>query len=76
MSQYPRIVPIGVNVPAGLPNYPGSPPNLIWVRPGTLVDIKPGGALETSYGGAGNLPVLSGQPLATNQQGSGGTLGN
>ena len=31
----------------------GSPPLL--VRRGSLVDITPGSALETAYGGAGNL---------------------
>lgn len=58
MSQYPRIVLTGVNVPATQWNYPGAPPTTIWVRPGTLVDIKPGSALEGLYGGAGNLSAV------------------
>ncbi len=58
MSQYPRIVLTGINVPCGGPNYPGAPPNTIWVRPGTLVDIPPGSALEQLYGGPGNLSAV------------------
>jgi hypothetical protein len=30
----------------------------VFVRPGTAVDIKPGSALETAYGGPGNLGPL------------------
>ena len=58
MSQYPRIVLTGVNVPASYANYPGAPASTIWVRPGTLVDIKPGSALEQLYGGPGNLSAV------------------
>ncbi len=58
MSQYPRIVLTGVNVPATAANYPGAPATTIWVRPGTLVDIKPGSALEALYGGAANLSAV------------------
>jgi len=47
-----------VRVPQGSPNYPGASPNLIWVRPGTLVDIPPGSALEQLYGGPGNLSAV------------------
>jgi hypothetical protein len=36
---------------------PGSPPLL--VRKGTVLDITPGSALETAYGGAGNLEALT-----------------
>ena len=59
MSQYPRIVLNGIYVPGGSPNYPGAPPNLIWVRPGTAVDVKPGSALEALYGSQNLSPVIT-----------------
>jgi hypothetical protein len=58
VSQYPRRVLSALYVPNGSPNYPGAPPNLVYVRAGTLVDIKPGSALELAYGGAGNLSAV------------------
>jgi hypothetical protein len=59
MSQFPRIVTSGCWVPDGTWNHPGAAPVLLWVRPGTAVDIKPGSALKALYG-AGNLsPVIT-----------------
>ena len=53
MSQYPRIVLTGLNVPWPSSQYP------VWIKAGTIVDIKPGTALETAYGGSSNLANLS-----------------
>jgi len=35
----------------------------ISVPAGTILDVQPGSAMETAFGGAGNARVLSGQPL-------------
>ena len=35
----------------------------ITVPAGTILDVQPGSAMETALGGAGNAPVLAGQPL-------------
>jgi hypothetical protein len=50
MSAHPRRLLADTSVTWG---EPGSPPLL--VRRGTIIDITPGSALETAYGGAGNL---------------------
>jgi hypothetical protein len=52
VSQFPRIVLSGLNVPWPSASYP-------ICKSGTIVDIKPGSALETAYGGASNLAALS-----------------
>jgi hypothetical protein len=50
MSQFPRRV-----LTLTLVSWGGSS---TFVRPGTVVDIKPGTQLETAYGGPGNLGAL------------------
>jgi hypothetical protein len=60
MSAHPRRVLSDVLVTWG---EPGSPPHHI--RKGTILDILPGSALETAYGGPSNLqnvPTNSGSP--------------
>ena len=52
MSANPRIVLTGLYVPWPSALYP------VFVKAGTIVDITPGSALETAYGGAGNLRSL------------------
>jgi hypothetical protein len=52
VSQYPRIVLTDVWV------YWDAPPQGIFVRHGTVVDIPPGSKLETAYGGPGNLSAV------------------
>jgi hypothetical protein len=47
----------------------------MWVRPGTVVDVEPGSALEAAIG-AGSLTDLTGQALVTNQNGGGGGVSN
>jgi hypothetical protein len=50
MSAYPRVILTGTWVSwDGVQRY---------YRPGTVVDIQPGSALETAYGGAGNLSAV------------------
>jgi hypothetical protein len=70
VSQYPRRVLTGLYVPNGSPNYPGSPPNLVYIRAGTVLDCKPGSALEGLYGGPGNLSPV----IPVSQRGQGETL--
>lgn len=70
MSQFPRVVLTDTYVTWGAPNYPGAPPNQVFVRHGTVADIPPGSALEALYGGAGNLSGII--PVA--QRGDGTTL--
>jgi hypothetical protein len=38
---------------------PGNTLFPVYVRKGSLVDCKPGSALETAYGGPGNLQVVT-----------------
>ena len=45
--------------PQGSPNYPNSPPNPIWVRAGSAVDVKPGSPLEQLYGASNLSPVIT-----------------
>jgi hypothetical protein len=52
----PRIVQSTVTV-----EWDGNP---LRVRPGSIVTIVPGSALEAAYGGAGNLEPLSDTTLA------------
>lgn len=71
MSANPRIVLTSTWV--GPPNafQPGS----YFARAGTVVDITPGSALETAYGGPGNLgpiPAIQGDPTTVDHA----TLGN
>jgi hypothetical protein len=53
MSQNPRIVLTDTYVPWPSSQYP------VFIKRGTIVDIVPGSALETAYGGGGNLRALS-----------------
>ena len=57
MSQYPRTILTGTWVTwDGVQRY---------VRPGTVVDIQPGSALEAAYGGPSNLSaVITGQAVS------------
>ncbi len=56
MSQYPRIVLSDTTV-FWDPHANGALRST-FVRRGTLADIKPGSALETAYGGPGNLSAV------------------
>ena len=64
MSQFPRRVLNLTLVPWGQPGCS------FWVRPGTIVDIKPGSALETAYGGSSNLSAV----IPAGQRGQGDDL--
>lgn len=59
MSANPRVVLSAVWVGPANAFQPGA----YYARAGTVVDITPGSALETAYGGPGNLgPVAQGDP--------------
>ena len=62
MSQFPRRV-----LSLTLVTWDG---RSVFVRPGTVADIKPGTALETAYGGPGNLGALpAGDPQNLDKSG-------
>lgn len=72
MSANPRVVLSDTWVgPQVSPFQPGA----FFARRGTVVDITPGSALETAYGGPSNLgaiPVTQGDPATSDHA----TLGN
>lgn len=53
MSQYPQRVLTDVSVTWG--SHANGAPLDTWTRHGTVVDIVPGSALASAYGGSGNL---------------------
>jgi hypothetical protein len=59
VSQHPRRLLSDTSV-----SWPPGSPALL-VRRGSLIDVLPGSALETAYGGAGNLAVLTAQQLVS-----------
>lgn len=62
LSAYPRTVLTDTWV-SWNPNASGQP-SALFVRHGTVVDIKPGSALEAAYGGSGNLSAVLGPDAA------------
>jgi len=48
----------------------GQPGCSFWVRPGKVVDIPPGSAMETAYGGSSNLSAV----IPAGQRGQGDDL--
>jgi len=70
VSQYPRYVLTGTWVPWTVPNYPGAPPNTVYMRAGTVADVPPGSALEQLYGGPSNLSGV----IPVSQRGDGTCL--